>query len=87
MMMIELKQRLSQNGAGVGATEAENDEAPDAWEESGDFALGLISTSMVELRGIEPSEMVSRHEIPTPPQQYEQRLISSRVASQPVLDR
>jgi site-specific DNA recombinase len=36
-------------------TETENDEASDAWETSEDFALGSISTSMVELAGLEPA--------------------------------
>jgi hypothetical protein len=40
---------------GVGATEPQNDEAPDPWEDSGDFALGLISTSMVGPAGFEPA--------------------------------
>jgi hypothetical protein len=33
----------------------ENDEAPDPWEESEDFALGSISTSMVGPAGLEPA--------------------------------
>ena len=37
---------------GVGA--AEDDEAPDPWEESEDFARGSISASMVGTGGFEP---------------------------------
>jgi hypothetical protein len=40
---------------GAGAISAEHDEAPDTWEESGDFALGLIRTSMVGTAGFEPA--------------------------------
>jgi site-specific DNA recombinase len=41
---------------GVGATETENDEAPDpSGEESEDFALGLIRHSMVGPAGLEPA--------------------------------
>jgi site-specific DNA recombinase len=39
----------------VGIGGGENDEAPDPWEESEDFALGSISASMVGPAGLEPA--------------------------------
>jgi hypothetical protein len=39
----------------IGGDAPENDEAPDPWEESEDFALGSISTSMMGAAGFEPA--------------------------------
>jgi site-specific DNA recombinase len=52
---IKAKRRLNPDKRIPVSTGApENDEAPDPWEESEDFALGSISTSMVGDTGLEP---------------------------------